>query len=100
TLCSFVHAEDGIRDFHVTGVQTCALPIRLTVRAVGQGGAVPHPARRTSPDERHTTRPSARVLWTWGNRPRCRERTMAFSAAGRRSEERRVGEAWETQGTR
>src|SRR5690606_40728947 len=21
------HAEDGIRDFHVTGVQTCALPI-------------------------------------------------------------------------
>src|SRR5690606_40888771 len=25
TLC--VRAEDGIRDFHVTGVQTCALPI-------------------------------------------------------------------------
>src|SRR5690606_40498421 len=23
----FVHAEDGIRGFHVTGVQTCALPI-------------------------------------------------------------------------
>src|SRR5690606_41200333 len=23
-------AEDGIRDFHVTGVQTCALPILLT----------------------------------------------------------------------
>src|SRR5690606_39836938 len=23
-------AEDGIRDFHVTGVQTCALPISLT----------------------------------------------------------------------
>src|SRR5437870_9971335 len=32
TLCSFVcffffQAEDGIRDGHVTGVQTCALPI-------------------------------------------------------------------------
>src|SRR5690606_40785860 len=30
TSCSFVfffQAEDGIRDFHVTGVQTCALPI-------------------------------------------------------------------------
>src|SRR5690606_41066064 len=26
-------AEDGIRDFHVTGVQTCALPICI----VGQG---------------------------------------------------------------
>src|SRR5690606_4763413 len=31
-FCSFIYfvffqAEDGIRDFHVTGVQTCALPI-------------------------------------------------------------------------
>src|SRR5690606_31061122 len=25
-------AEDGIRDFHVTGVQTCALPILARVR--------------------------------------------------------------------
>src|SRR5690606_40958690 len=33
--------EDGIRDFHVTGVQTCALPIsilyRLLVRRVMDG---------------------------------------------------------------
>src|SRR5690606_41194200 len=27
--CFFFQAEDGIRDFHVTGVQTCALPILL-----------------------------------------------------------------------
>src|SRR5690606_27581236 len=26
----FFQAEDGIRDFHVTGVQTCALPILLS----------------------------------------------------------------------
>src|SRR5690606_40876631 len=26
----FFQAEDGIRDFHVTGVQTCALPIFWT----------------------------------------------------------------------
>src|SRR5690606_40582238 len=26
-LFFFFQAEDGIRDFHVTGVQTCALPI-------------------------------------------------------------------------
>src|SRR5690606_39994438 len=26
----FFQAEDGIRDFHVTGVQTCALPIWIT----------------------------------------------------------------------
>src|SRR5690606_40122395 len=25
-------AEDGIRDFHVTGVQTCALPISMSYR--------------------------------------------------------------------
>src|SRR5690606_40106594 len=29
--CFFVQAEDGIRDFHVTGVQTCALPILAPV---------------------------------------------------------------------
>src|SRR5690606_40701061 len=27
----FFQAEDGIRDFHVTGVQTCALPIWILV---------------------------------------------------------------------
>src|SRR5690606_41173666 len=27
----FFQAEDGIRDFHVTGVQTCALPIFIPV---------------------------------------------------------------------
>src|SRR5690606_1291792 len=31
----FFQAEDGIRDFHVTGVQTCALPISVS----GQYGA-------------------------------------------------------------
>src|SRR5690606_11453251 len=37
-FCVFFQAEDGIRDFHVTGVQTCALPI-LT-GAAGTGDAV------------------------------------------------------------
>src|SRR5690606_40078263 len=27
----FFQAEDGIRDFHVTGVQTCALPILANI---------------------------------------------------------------------
>src|SRR6266511_5174607 len=31
----FFQAEDGIRDFHVTGVQTCALPISAA-RSCGQ----------------------------------------------------------------
>src|SRR5690606_40003643 len=30
----FFQAEDGIRDFHVTGVQTCALPISKLVIAL------------------------------------------------------------------
>src|SRR5690606_39804507 len=35
-------AEDGIRDFHVTGVQTCALPILgLDIRTVGDMGELP-----------------------------------------------------------
>src|SRR5690606_40777026 len=37
----FFQAEDGIRDFHVTGVQTCALPIygtRLLHHHRHQGG--------------------------------------------------------------
>src|SRR5690606_40094386 len=34
----FFQAEDGIRDFHVTGVQTCALPIYATMR-VRRGSA-------------------------------------------------------------
>src|SRR5690606_27580782 len=31
----FFQAEDGIRDFHVTGVQTCALPICALFGAAG-----------------------------------------------------------------
>src|SRR5690606_40966565 len=35
----FFQAEDGIRGFHVTGVQTCALPIyRGGVAMVGEAG--------------------------------------------------------------
>src|SRR5436309_4044504 len=30
----FFQAEDGIRDFHVTGVQTCALPIWKNPRSL------------------------------------------------------------------
>src|SRR5690606_39441886 len=30
----FFQAEDGIRDFHVTGVQTCALPICMSAEPV------------------------------------------------------------------
>src|SRR5690606_40575162 len=33
----FFQAEDGIRDFHVTGVQTCALPICVSAQPTIHG---------------------------------------------------------------
>src|SRR5690606_40175596 len=49
----FFQAEDGIRDFHVTGVQTCALPISADLEEVRvaehrAGGGVA--AARMAPD--------------------------------------------------
>src|SRR5690606_40033178 len=36
----FFQAEDGIRDFHVTGVQTCALPIFSVFGTTGEGPSI------------------------------------------------------------
>src|SRR5690606_40318088 len=41
-------AEDGIRDFHVTGVQTCALPIWASQRQ-GRGAEAAAPTARAGP---------------------------------------------------
>src|SRR5256885_10357682 len=38
--CFFFQAEDGIRDYKVTGVQTCALPISLPRRHTPDGRAL------------------------------------------------------------
>src|SRR5690606_40492388 len=50
----FFQAEDGIRDFHVTGVQTCALPIWFSISA-----ALPRRAARQSADRAAEGRPPA-----------------------------------------
>src|SRR5436309_3387259 len=57
---SFFQAEDGIRDFHVTGVQTCALPIYLRSDAV----KVAHHGSRTSSTEGfvNASRPALAVV--------------------------------------
>src|SRR5690606_39830382 len=53
----FFQAEDGIRDFHVTGVQTCALPIYPVQRVTKT--ALPRSSGGTS-----------RPLWPgWGFAP-------------------------------
>src|SRR6266511_1667262 len=71
-LFFFFHAEDGIRYFHVTGVQTCALPISppwWSTRS-GSGGA-----GQTSPGQTSPRRPGPMRGPSWEAR----------------SEERRVG---------
>src|SRR5439155_9951847 len=80
SLFFFFQAEDGIRDGHVTGVQTCALPILFQPRAsAGWLARQDRSARDASPRKR---------------------RNRARDGAGRRpgrSEERRVGKecrAW------
>src|SRR5690606_40622196 len=70
----FFQAEDGIRDFHVTGVQTCALPISLSSR---------------SPKMKRTSAPH-RICVAPKGLPCTAERAAPGSPA-RRSEERRVG---------
>src|SRR5258706_15385389 len=46
----FFQAEDGIRDWSVTGVQTCALPIFRLVVGDENGRVVAVPRRLTVPD--------------------------------------------------
>src|SRR5256885_9062380 len=87
-VCFFFQAEDGIRDYKVTGVQTCALPIST--------GA---PAPEGDRDHRAMKMRSARKLAPGSFRWRAHllQGLLAMSAlalawrAVNRSEERRVG---------
>src|SRR5262249_58870711 len=76
----FFQAEDGIRDWSVTGVQTCALPISLR-------GAPPHQRQREDEAERRVGRidlvAHPRILA--GNeigRASCRERVEISAGVG------------------
>src|SRR5690606_39449911 len=91
----FFQAEDGIRDFHVTGVQTCALPIsapacgsevesargRFAAAGAGFGAAVTAFAGAASASTTATAPPAAAAFTTLASR----------ATEGLRSEERRVG---------
>src|SRR5256885_2706337 len=82
----FFQAEDGIRDYKVTGVQTCALPISVIHNTHGEGSL--HGALRST----RSCDPGSRRL-TAGCGPR--DHRMTDVERGRRtwtrSEERRVG---------
>src|SRR5690606_39895352 len=81
----FFQAEDGIRDFHVTGVQTCALPISSSSccwPAASRSRWAPRRSRSCSRSSSRTRPVSAAA------------RSSAASPASpcwARSEERRVG---------
>src|SRR5256885_9259956 len=83
----FFQAEDGIRDYKVTGVQTCALPIF----ADDHLAAVPIPDARGKPTRRHRSR-SGRAAddGRCARSARLRARRVRSHDVAR-SEERRVG---------
>src|SRR5262249_57940056 len=90
-------AEDGIRDWSVTGVQTCALPISALR---GPGGRAPRPAHGRPPDRDGAGRTRSP---DGGRRAQCLAVNTPRNSTGRlprappssvrpvRSEERRVG---------
>src|SRR5690606_39502238 len=103
----FFQAEDGIRDFHVTGVQTCALPIwgadrsataaatlvRSRPCAARIAAASPAGSRpRTNPETPSWTRPPVSLpsVTTAGSpvakigRASCRERVEGSLGGGAR----------------
>src|SRR5690606_40777583 len=83
----FFQAEDVIRDFHVTGVQTCALPI-LPGRPIAGSCRRSHCVgeRRRLVSGPDGIRPAG------ARQPlHPRRRPLAEDAVGNRSEERRVG---------
>src|SRR5207253_7502512 len=91
--CFFFQAEDGIRDGHVTGVQTCALPIWLQDRCIlshraggrGEGGGSGELLLRG------TTRSLTMSGEGPGADPSFTRPAMSRELLELRSEERRVG---------
>src|SRR5690606_40997267 len=98
--------EDGIRDFHVTGVQTCALPISRAVE-VGAAAGLEHgrgaAGGARAGDGGGARRAAVRVAARLARSDALRQGRAAAARVDRRlerlrSEERRVGKAWRTRG--
>src|SRR5690606_39372334 len=92
-LFFFFQAEDGIRGFHVTGVQTCALPISIQDRSAWQSFAGTDGEAPVWSDDVADRQPvlhdERRVYPTL---------TVDGPWDSTRSEERRVGKAWKCPG--
>src|SRR5690625_7011376 len=76
----FFQAEDGIRDGHVTGVQTCALPIS-SPRPRPSDSSVVYPGAQRWPDLLRGSRADRSELRQIG-RASCRERVEMSVGAG------------------
>src|SRR5207253_6720160 len=88
----FFQAEDGIRDGHVTGVQTCALPICISTAARGSPAPAGGSARLPAPAlRRGSTAPCCRRGSPIPRATRRHRGSPRRSAFRGRSEERRVG---------
>src|SRR5207253_8198915 len=84
----FFQAEDGIRDGHVTGVQTCALPIYPAMdRFTVPSGAAPSSGKLARTSQLSANRRPVLVP-PWIVTPL---RSRAVTLTSTRSEERRVG---------
>src|SRR5256885_6204898 len=86
----FFQAEDGIRDYKVTGVQTCALPICADDATVTHGGLLPdrtHPRMRPRMDRRCGERKAGSIR---RRDPRCTPAARRGGKIGRASCRERV----------
>src|SRR5262249_59813085 len=99
----FFEAEDGIRDWSVTGVQTCALPISaalsrstpplpdgcVAARATWTSGRSPPPAPVPGPPRRRWPRrgPAAGTPAPWSARTRSEERRVGKEGGARAAAE-------------
>src|SRR5690606_40500292 len=90
-------AEDGIRDFHVTGVQTCALPISGRSRCFAPACTDKRPATSLmGVSSGNVPAASRRVSKASAVKPASRQRSVSSREPAKwkypnRSEERRVG---------
>src|SRR5690606_40554520 len=96
-LSFFFQAEDGIRDFHVTGVQTCALPIyRRRARSARHGrGTV---GGRALLDELPALAHASGLTRREARYRRLPRGPKGRGGEGARSEERRVGKGGRARG--
>src|SRR5688500_20368273 len=96
-LFFFFQAEDGIRDYKVTGVQTCALPISSPVISCASAAATSGTRACRSPSVRPTRSPGSRTCPTRSEERRVGKEGMAGGGGddGKEEEKRCVGEGGE-----